>query len=153
SVLPAAGNPPISGGDFSGPEDVGALGDDRAPLALIGGTDDPGAPGGTQDQSTGVPRASIGTPSSALVGEGALSNGLVGGPGDAHGPSSATGTLGVAFGVNHMLAFAPDQPGLSGLTSHGAEVHLVLTTLDGKPALIGYTGNDAGDHAAQVFVV
>ena len=74
----------------------------------------------------------------------------------AAGTTSFTGSLHVNFGqdiVGHTLAFSANQPGLAGLTSIGQVVHIALGTIGGEPALIGYTGSDATDASARVFVV
>src|SRR5436190_1239096 len=64
--------------------------------------------------------------------------------------------LPVNFGADASgrgFSFAPDQPGLAGLSSGGQIVHVTITTIGGVPTLIGYVGNDPALAANHVFTV
>ncbi|MFC0243784.1 T1SS-143 repeat domain-containing protein [Rhodopseudomonas telluris] len=157
SVLPAAGTPGApaspSGANF-GSFTIDALAG-GTPLSLLSG-EAPGsqqlAPGQTTT-STPIPGGAV----SVVVDEDGLPGGLPGGFGDTAGvATSLTGSLNVDFGsdfVGRSFAFAATQPGLTGLSSGGQPISIQITTVNGQPVLIGYTGADPSVAANQVFVV
>jgi T1SS-143 domain-containing protein len=155
SVLPAAGDAsgPLAGANFTDPT-VDPL-STGTPLDLLGNTDDAGAAAGTA--RAGNTKPVIGTPGIGNADDEGLSEGLIGGPGDAPGEAaSVTGSLDIDFGLNlpATLIFAAAQPSLSGITSGGQPVAYVLTTLGGLPAIVGYiAGSDPTIAANQVYTI
>ncbi|WP_315831151.1 VCBS domain-containing protein [Bradyrhizobium prioriisuperbiae] len=159
SILPAAGNSasgPAAGAHFSDAQ-VDALGNSATPLALLG--DDAGGTSGAAAAASqaGNSQPVFGTADSAALDDEGLSGGNPGGPGDAAGAATSfTGSLHVDFGVNSAgasFAFNAAQPGLGGLTSGGEAVHVLATTVNGVPTLIGYIGSDPSVATNQVFTV
>jgi T1SS-143 domain-containing protein len=157
SVLPAAGGAsgPTGGANFSAAS-VGALGASGARLALLGNEDGAGGSGdATQPAATVTPI--IGNVVVATINEDGLAGGNPGGVGDTGGVLVFTGSLNVDFGSDgggRRFEFNATQPAsLTNLTSDGQAVHLLTTTVNGQPTLIGYVGNNPNDAASQVFTV
>jgi T1SS-143 domain-containing protein len=155
SVLPAAGEGggPTAGANFSDPA-VDPL-STGTPLDLLGNLDGAGA-GGDAAQA-GNTKPIIGSPVTGGIDDEGLSEGIIGGPGDAPGAAaSVTGSLDIDFGLNTpaTLFFAATQPSLDGISSGGQPVAYVLTTLGGLPAIVGYiAGTDPAVAANQVYTI
>ncbi|MDQ2082928.1 VCBS domain-containing protein [Xanthobacteraceae bacterium Astr-EGSB] len=155
SVLPAAGEggSPTAGANFNDPT-VDPL-STGTPLDLLGNTD--GAGGADNAAQAGNTKPIIGSPATGGIDDEGLSEGILGGPGDAPGEAaSVTGSLDIDFGLNlpATLIFATTQPSLAGITSGGQPVAYILTTLGGLPAVVGYLdGTDPAVAANQVYTI
>ncbi|WP_322517587.1 tandem-95 repeat protein [Rhodopseudomonas palustris] len=157
SVLPAAGTPGApsspSGANF-GSFTIDAL-SGGTPLDLLGAEASGTQVGTAQQTATSTPIP--GGADTVILNEDGLFEGQPGGLGDTGGTlTSFTGSLNIDFGtdvIGRSLSFAATQPGLTGLTSGGQAVNLQFTTINGQPALIGYTGSDPSVAANQVFII
>lgn len=160
SVLPAAGaaaGGPAAGANFSDPN-AGSLGGSGARLGLLGNEEGGGPAFGEVDP--GNPQPVFGAIALGNVDDEGLSEGNVGGPGDAPGnATSVTQSLNVDFGTdraNAFFLFSADQPGLAGLTSGGLAVSFVIqnNVAGGAPIIIGFiAGTDPNVAANQVFTI
>lgn len=157
SILPAAGNSgPASGADFHDAQ-IGALGAGGTPLGLLGDETSGGQQFSTQD--TGFAGIVFGTATTGELDDEGLTGGLIDGPGDAPGSAtSVTGNLNIDFGSvgvsGASLAFATTQSGLSGLTSGGEPINLLVSNLPGgTPTIIGFVGGNPNADGSHVFEI
>ena len=160
SVLPAAGgnaSGPTGGANFSDAQ-VNGLGPGGNPLALLGDEQFGGPEFGVTE--AGVAPIGIGTAVVGAIDDEGLSDGIEGGPGDA--PGHATSVINASLNLNFgslgtsgaTLAFLTSQPELSGLTSGGHPINLLISnTPGGTPTIIGFIGDDPNAPGSHVFEI
>lgn len=160
SVLPAAGgnaSGPTGGANFSDAQ-VNGLGPGGNPLALLGDEQFGGPEFGAPEP--GLAQIGIGTAVVGQIDDEGLSDGIQGGPGDA--PGNATSVINASLNLNFgtlgtsgaTLAFLTTQPELSGLTSGGHPINLLISnTPGGTPTIIGFIGNDPDAPGSHVFEI
>ncbi|EKS39948.1 DUF5801 repeats-in-toxin domain-containing protein [Afipia clevelandensis] len=160
SVLPAAGgnaSGPTGGANFSDAQ-VNGLGPGGNPLALLGDEQFGGPEFGNTEP--GLAQIGVGTAVVGEIDDEGLSEGIEGGPGDA--PGNATSVVNASLNLNFgalgtsgaTLAFLTAQPELSGLTSGGEPINLVISNpAGGTPTIIGFVGLDPNAPGSHVFEI